>query len=339
MPGAVANWTVSETAGSLADQNQLTVIGGAGPNSFTVTAGEIFLGTQGFSYSGIQILKILGGPGNDSLTVDGSSASTVILDGAAGSDMYTVTGTGSFDVWVSDSGPGPAQGDTDTLRVPANSVSETAVGGFFRLVSGGTTIYYDTSIEKVEQNAVSPILTVQGTGGNDTFTVNGSVLTFNSFVIDLTSVTQLTIDENGGNDTITVLGVLPTLTSFVINGGSGTTTLVGPNDPTAWTITGQNAGSVGVGNSQGGTLTVSFTNVRESERRRGVQYVRVCRRLRGHHRKPGRRGRAERGELVRQVNGGHRGSRFGHGDGRGRTSHGRPDIHRGRRKREHVHWP
>ena len=39
--GAVANWTVSETAGSLADQNQLTVIGGAGPNSFTVTAGEI----------------------------------------------------------------------------------------------------------------------------------------------------------------------------------------------------------------------------------------------------------------------------------------------------------
>ena len=257
----VADWTVNETAAGPADQNQLTVIGGSADNAFIVTASQIYLGTVGSSYSGIQVLKIVGGPGNDSMTIDGTSASVVYLDGGAGSDTYIIAGTGSFDVWVSDSGPGPAQGDTDTLRIPGNSSAQSPVNGFFHLVAGSTTIYYDRSIEKVEQNAVPPILTVQGTPGDDTFTVNGSILTFNSIVIDLTTVTQLTIDGNGGNDTVTVLGVLPTLTSFVINGGNGTTTLVGPNGPTTWTITDQGIGTVGVGNSAGGSLAVSFTNV------------------------------------------------------------------------------
>ena len=253
-------WSVDDTGTGLTDVNVLNVLGTAGNDSLVLTSTQVILGSTSFPYAGIETVMLSGQGGNDTLTVQGSAASKVLLDGGTGSDTYAVVG-GPYTVWVSDSGlPLDVSGDFDVLHIPAGSLSTTPVGAFLAYQVGGSTVYYDATIEKVQLVVSSPILTIFGTDAADTITVNGSILTINGSVTDLSLVTDLTIDGLGGDDIITVLSALPTLKSLKIDGGTGSNTVAGPDGGATWNVTGQNAGSVQGTDSSGNPVAFSFTN-------------------------------------------------------------------------------
>ena len=79
-------------------------------------------------------------------------------------------------------------------------------------------------------------LTVNGIGGDDSFTVN-----------DLTGVASLTtLNLNGfdGNDTFTYVPTSAGAVVFNAHGGPGTDTIQGPNGASTWNVTAANAGNI-----------------------------------------------------------------------------------------------
>ena len=230
--------TVADS-GSSSDLNQLTVIGTAGDDHFLVSGTQVWLGTQTMDYTGVQVIRIAGEAGNDTLDVADAAAAKVILDGGEGSDTYDVfAGTSTAEVYVSDSGT--AATDIDKLNVSSSSVS---VGGT-QFNVGSKTVHYDSSIEQLGFTTVTPILTLSGSSGDDTITLTATTLTINSITVDLTGVIDLTIDSLGGNDSFVVQGVPSTLTHTDFIGGDGNDSIFGPNGSNTWNITGVNAGNV-----------------------------------------------------------------------------------------------
>lgn len=70
---------------------ELTLLGTVGPDSLYVGMDYVlFNGSPAVAYTGIAVLRLAGGAGDDTLEVGDSSAARVILDGEAGSDTYRV---------------------------------------------------------------------------------------------------------------------------------------------------------------------------------------------------------------------------------------------------------
>jgi hypothetical protein len=112
---------------------------------FRRQCGQVNLGSSNMGYSGIEVLRLSGGSGDDLFVVNDSAASSIQLDGEAGSDTYRVfAGSRTTQIVVHDGGPVPAaSANIDTLEVPASSSH-----GSNTFTVGGKTVLFDSSIEE-----------------------------------------------------------------------------------------------------------------------------------------------------------------------------------------------
>ncbi|MDI1313706.1 FlgD immunoglobulin-like domain containing protein, partial [Prosthecobacter sp.] len=208
-------------------------------------------GTGGFTLTSIEVAKLTGGASANSFTVSGWTGSATI-DGAGGTDSYTVsvTGSGSGNVTINDSGAGAG----DTLTVNGTSAANLiAITG--SRVSVGVEVVNYSNIESLTVNglggndtfnitaAVIPT-TVNGGSGNDIFTVTANTggLTINGFdgvdtiTINTNSAT-LTVNAGSGNDIVTVNA---SSAAFIINGDDDDDTITVNSSAAAFAINGGN---------------------------------------------------------------------------------------------------
>ena len=240
---------VLNDAGGVLDQ--LTLAGTASVDEFTVNAHQVNLGSRDLTYTGMEVLRLSGGGGDDRFIVNESSALKILLDGEAGSDTYRVfaTGTTAPQVFVHDSGPvASATQNIDLLEVPSGS----ALNGTTYSV-GQKSVVYDETIETFGTSTFNPILVLTGNNADDIFTINGITLTFNGTFYDLTNVTDLTLDGGAGNDIFDLSNVPSWLATaspnsgvhLHIKGGSGTDSLSdSASGNNLWAFTGAGAGNV-----------------------------------------------------------------------------------------------
>ncbi|MCK4660995.1 MAG: hypothetical protein KAV82_15850, partial [Phycisphaerae bacterium] len=261
--------TVGDSGVGSGDEDQLTFIGTNSADVFEINTVTVLLNSREFDYTGMEVLRIAGMAGDDTMTLYDTAVGTTHLDGGDNSDTYDVyTGAQPGDVFVHDTGPFPGNNtNIDTLVVPASSTP----GADLFTTTTNRQIHYDNTIENIEYNAQSPYLTFSGTNGADIFIIDGATLSINGAIVDLSSTLTLTLNTSGGNDQVFVNSVLPLLESLVINGEAGSDHIYGPDGDTTWTLTGMNEGTVtgpvdfvftGVENLSGGDQddTYVFTN-------------------------------------------------------------------------------
>ena len=102
-------------------------------------------------------------------------------------------------------------------------------------------------------------VTINGTAGNDAFSIDGLTATLNGFTFHGTDIEGWIVNELGSGCTVTDLGTLKTA-PVTIAGGSGTNTLIGPNLATTWNINKADGGNV---TTIPGTGTVSFSHIQD----------------------------------------------------------------------------
>jgi hypothetical protein len=190
--------TVSDSAPSPHDT--LTVTGTPGADSIAVSATAVtWNGTQMVNYQGIATVTVLGGDGNDQISVT-STSTPVTLDGQGGSNSYQIAfGALAAPVTVADSGGS----GSNALTVSGTSATNTLVVNAASVVWNGT--------EMVNYSGVQSLL-VNGGSGADTLQVNSTA-----------AGTTVTLDGQGGSDTYQVmLGALAGPVAVSDSGSSGT---------------------------------------------------------------------------------------------------------------------
>jgi hypothetical protein len=161
------------------------------------------------------LIQILGGAGNDRITLNAASLAfpNAHLFGEAGDD--TLIGASGADLLVG--GPGNdslhgSQGDDRFIWTPGDGSD---------VVEGGDGV--DTT-------------QVEGDNGAEDFTVtaNGTRVRFDRinpapFFLDIGTCEHLVLNANGGNDTLACTGNLAALIQITADGGAGEDTLLGSN--------------------------------------------------------------------------------------------------------------
>ncbi|MFV2068529.1 MAG: FG-GAP repeat protein, partial [Pirellulales bacterium] len=238
-PFNVPNATIAASDGG----DHVTFVGTENDDLFSVSADEVTVGGTSLSYPAGVVLRLAGLDGADTFNVFDSDAAILLLDGNNGSDSYELfelPDLTDVEIRVHDSGPLPGENDSNIDRVIVPTGATGVSSREYRV--GNRSISYDETIEVVELNSQSPILTVPGTGAADNIVIRGDRLWINNAVFDLTNTIELTVDGLGGNDTFTVIDVLPTLQSLSLEGGSGSDRLFGPSVASQWQMTGVNEG-------------------------------------------------------------------------------------------------
>jgi hypothetical protein len=190
----------------------------------------------------LNIENVTGGAGNDSLvgsflvnTINGGPGADWIV-GGPGSDVLNGDAGADVIVWSNGDGSDVVEGGPDTDTVQVNG--STAAADIFLVSANGIRLRFDRTNLGLFNLDVGTVetLSVNGIGGDDTFTVN-----------NLTGVAALaTINLYGfeGNDTFTFVPTSAGPVVFNAHGGPGTDTLQGPNSATTWNVTGPNQGNI-----------------------------------------------------------------------------------------------
>ncbi len=208
------------------------------------TGGNVNLATGvASSTTGVaNVENATGGTGADSL-VGSFGANT--LNGGGGADFIvggpgadTMGGDAGADVLVWSNGDGSDidEGGADSDIVQVNG--STAGTDVFTVSANGARIDFDRTNVGLFSLDIGTVesLTVNGIGGDDTFTVN-----------DLAGVATLTtMNLNGfdGGDTFTYVPTSAGAFVFNAHGGTGADTLQGPNGATTWNVTAANLGNI-----------------------------------------------------------------------------------------------
>ncbi|MCU0963084.1 MAG: PKD domain-containing protein, partial [Pirellulaceae bacterium] len=198
--------TVNDTGTNTVEKDSLTVNGTDGDDVIVETEGQITRGdpvVEHISYTGIEDVKIKGGPGQDKIRK--LAGHTTIL-GGADDDTITVAAALEEGVFVD------GEDGSDTY-----SILFGGLGGPVTVSDTGTT--------------GSDSLAVYGTTGSDLITVDGQTITCGGTaaqrIILSRTLESLTIDTRGGDDqvTIAVSSVVPLAvrgsTEAVITGTEG----------------------------------------------------------------------------------------------------------------------
>jgi hypothetical protein len=210
-------------------------------------AGGTATGTTGVA----NIENVTGGPGNDSLvgnftinTINGGAGADWIV-GGPGNDTQNGGAGADVMVWSNGDGSDVNEGGSESDTVQVNG--STAAADVFLVSANGTRLRFDrTNLGLFNLDiGTTETLTVNGIGGDDSFTVNN--------LTDVASLTTVNLRGFDGNDTFVYV---PTSAgAFVVNahGGPGTDTLQGPNGTSTWNVTAANQGNVT------GPLVTSFS--------------------------------------------------------------------------------
>jgi len=185
----------------------LFLVGGTGSDSFTIN------GNGG-------PLTASSANGDDSFTVNGNGGS-IVLTGGAEADSFVINGN-SGELLTATGGDG-----NNSFIVNSNSSPATLIGG-----SGDNTFTVNCPLAAaltIEGGGSGDVLTVNGTVGNDFWTITNSFVGGVGAPIDFAGITSLFVNGIAGNDTFNVLSTGPATT---INTGSGSSTInVGSTAP------------------------------------------------------------------------------------------------------------
>jgi Ca2+-binding RTX toxin-like protein len=211
--------TVNGQATTLAADNQANIVVDAGDGADTVDASAL-------AVTNYSTLTVDGGLGDDLIT-GGKGNDT--LDGGAGNDRVigfqggdTLKGGEGNDVLVWNNGDGTdsMDGDAGTDEVEVNG-APTAGDAFTAVVDSGRVAFNRTNLGRFGIDFTAERLTVNGLGGDDTFTGAAG----------LAPLTLLSVNGGTGNDTITGGDGVDLITggdgNDVLDGGGGDDRVVG----------------------------------------------------------------------------------------------------------------
>jgi Ca2+-binding RTX toxin-like protein len=252
----------SNSQGSTSTLNApINITNSSGPITFT----NIIFGASGIVTVDGSTVIINGNSGSDAIevTLAGTSAAAVTIDGNDGSDDVTLNlsgNAGNKTIHVNDSGGS----GTDTLTVNGTSGNDG-----FQISNSSITLVSESvdfsGIETTDLNAGTGTDTLAGPNSPTTYNVTGTN-SGDALGISFTSIENI----NGGTGSDTLAGPNSPTTynvtgtnsgnalgiSFTsienINGGTGSDTLAGPNSPTTYNVTGTNSGNA---------LGISFTSI------------------------------------------------------------------------------
>ena len=236
--------SLTRTASALIGYNLMNVVtvngGSSTAATYNVQNTESYFTTDLNTGSGGNTVNVLATTGTLNVTSAGNDTINV---GNAGS-VQGILGT----LNVED----PPSFATLNVNDSADATARTVTLGTFTPSGdtpwGSISGLAPASINYEQADLFSPVTIDGGSGGN----------TFNIVTLPIETVN---LNTGAGNDTVNVQA---TAGSLVVNGQGGTNKLVGPNVTETWTISGANAGSVGVTtfsnlqNLTGGTLNDTF---------------------------------------------------------------------------------
>jgi hypothetical protein len=249
--GTLANITGPVSVANTKGTTALTVddSGDSSPKTaVTITSGSITgLAPATISYANLSSLTVRGGSGGNTFSVQSTPASTT-LDSGTGNDAVNVQGT------------------VNPLAIQGQQGNDTVVIGSLAPSLGGTLANI-TGPVSVANTKGTTALTVDDSGDSSpkaavTIT-SGSITGLAPATISYANLSSLTVRGGSGGNTFTVVSLPAPTTlktgagtdqvnlqatagSLVVDGQGGTNTLVGPNVAETWSITGANAGSVGI---------------------------------------------------------------------------------------------
>ena len=201
---------------------------------------------------------ITGDAGYNRVTVQ-NFAGRVTVNGTGGGDLITVYGGGGGTVVVHDAAPTASNPDTLVVRAPTTVRADVAVTPGTVTV-GTDTVNYDATVGSVsllgQLFTGGDNLTVNATAAADQATINGASVALGSTpTLYYSTFNTLTLNGNGGDDTFTVNNTsVPT--TLVAGAGNALFTVNSNSAPLA--IVGATAGSDAViVNANSGPLTVT----------------------------------------------------------------------------------
>jgi hypothetical protein len=209
--------------------------GGAGDDAFTVNSnpGQLVLdggdGNNSVVLNGnAGTLTASGGVGADSFTINGNSGD-MVLNGGDGTDTFVINGNaGKLTANGQDGG--------DSFVVNSLSTPATLNGG-----AGDDSFTINESLAArltLDGGAgAANTLTINGTSASEYYGISSTAVTVSLMPVDYTNIAALTVNGNGGNDTFTVIS---TSAVTAVNGGAGNDTF---NVQTISNPTTLNAGS------------------------------------------------------------------------------------------------
>ena len=200
-----------------------------------------------------EILTVNGVGGNDTLTVDFVDGNAIPTGGVSFNGNDPVAGPG--DKLVLEKSTSSGLFNTITYTFVSNSNGDIALDPDGAGATPASTITY-TGLEPVIDNldAANRIFTFNA--GAETITLSdivdagGTQMRIDSDVggetVDFANpTTSLTINAGSGADTINITGRDSAFAgSLVVNGDADSDTLVGPNVPSTWNLTGANTGNI-----------------------------------------------------------------------------------------------
>ncbi|HWE93969.1 MAG TPA: hypothetical protein VG269_08405 [Tepidisphaeraceae bacterium] len=214
------------------DAGSTTVNGGTAANTYNVTGNSAMIALVGhgtsnnFNINGNSAALIATGAGGTDSFVVGKTTAPITLQAGNGTTTFHITAPTQASVTVAGGSSGTASLIFDGSPVADNfTVTAHAISG---------------ALATLNYSAISSI-TVNGNGGNDTFTVNGDA-------------TPTTLNGSTLADTFNVLSFASTL---AINTGSAAGTVnLGSNQPGANSVLGALVGTVTVTGNGGDTLNI-----------------------------------------------------------------------------------
>jgi Ca2+-binding RTX toxin-like protein len=200
--GSLAGAVVVNDTGPVSDTDTLRVNGTSGDDDLVLDATTIMRGAEMVSYFGIEELTLDAGAGNDTITVNGTGATTTVL-GGDGDDTLIVNANGNF-----------------TLTLDGQEGSDSYEINIGALV--GPVVIDDTGTTGIDT------LLLNGTPFDDTIILTDTSITGlgNGVPFNLTfsGIDVLSVDAKAGNDLVD--GSALTI-SVTIYGGDGDDTLIG----------------------------------------------------------------------------------------------------------------
>jgi hypothetical protein len=176
-------------------------------------------------------VQLTGDPGVNHFTIENFSGN-VTVDGQGGGDVVTVYAGGGGTVTVHDSAPTP--GNPDTMIVYAPTVPQVSVTvAASQITAGADTINYDNTVGAVSligQPLGDDALTINGSSSAEAVTIGASSVTVGGAPgLNYSTFNSLTVNGGGGNDSFSITNT-NVGTATTVNGGTGNDNFLILND-------------------------------------------------------------------------------------------------------------
>ena len=215
------------------DDGSTIVVGRDADGVIDINGGAVHIRGARATVANVDLIKVIGGIGNDALTIDETNGAmpAAAISGGAGNDR--LAGGAGSDQLLGGPGTDVLFGNGGEDRLVGGDGDDLAFGG-----AGDDQLVWNPGDDSDGNEGGDGNDTVQVFGGDaaETFTAtpNGTRVRFDRvspapFALDIGTSEQLVLDTNGGDDTFSASNGLATLIQLTVNGGAGNDTLQGGN--------------------------------------------------------------------------------------------------------------